>query len=46
MVKEIEYYLENDDERANIARRGMEIVRERHSIRDRARDVYNYLRGL
>lgn len=46
MVKEIEYYLKNDDERANIARRGMEIVRERHSIKDRARDVYNYLRGL
>lgn len=46
MVKEIEYYLENDGERNRTARRGMEIVRERHSIKDRARDVYEYLRRL
>lgn len=46
LVKNIEYYLDNEDERERIARRGIEIVRERHSIKDRARDLYEYLRRL
>lgn len=46
LVKDIEYYLDNDDERSGIAKKGMELVRERHSIEHRAREVYDYLRGL
>ena len=46
LVKDIEYYLDNDGERSRIAKKGMELVRERHSIEHRAREVCDYLRGL
>jgi len=44
MAADIEYFLENDNERRAIAHRGMEIVRERHSIKDRAQRIYAYLK--
>lgn len=45
-VKTIQYYLENPEERAKIAKRGMEIVREKHSLMERSRAVLEYLIGL
>lgn len=46
VVKDIEHYLDNEDERERIARRGMETVRERHTIKDRAINVYEYLKTV
>lgn len=46
LVSKLEAYLEDEEGRRRIARRGMEIVRERHSIEHRAGEVLNYLKEL
>jgi len=46
LVSKIDEYLEDEEARKRIARRGMELVRERHTIEQRAKDIYDYLRTL
>lgn len=43
LVEKIDVHLGDEGSRERIARRGMELVRERHTIQDRARAVYDYL---
>ena len=46
MISKIEEYLQDDAARECVSRKGKELVHESHSIKARASDVYDYLRGL
>lgn len=46
MASQIKDYLQDDAARERISRKGMSIVRERHTMKARAREMSEYLRSL
>ena len=46
LIKKIDYYLKNKEERKKIAQRGYEYVTEHASIVTKARELYEYIRSL
>ena len=45
-LEKIHYYLKRDDERYQIALRGMETVRKYHTVQKRAKQLINYLESI
>lgn len=46
LIEKIDYYLKNKEERERIAQRGYEYVTKDVSIEARAKELYEYIRGL
>jgi len=46
LVEKIEYYLKNKEEREKVAQRGYQYVKTHASIAERAKELYEYIRGL